>query len=40
VSRIGARRLIWGTDMPMVMRFWTYRQNVDFIGRYSEFLTD
>ena len=40
VRRIGARRLIWGTDMPMVMRFWTYRQNVDFIGRYCDFLSD
>ena len=40
VSRIGARRLIWGTDMPMVMRFWTYRQNVDFIGRHCRFLAD
>ena len=39
VQRIGADRLMWGTDMPMVQRFWTYRQNVDFIGRYCEFLS-
>ena len=26
VDRVGADRLIWGTDMPIVMRFYTYRQ--------------
>ena len=39
VQRIGADRLMWGTDMPIVMRFWTYRQNIDFIRRYSSFLS-
>lgn len=38
-KRIGADRLIWGTDMPIVMRFWTYRQNIDFIQRYCGFLS-
>ena len=34
--RIGADRLIWGTDMPMVMRYYTYRQNLEFIRRCSD----
>jgi predicted TIM-barrel fold metal-dependent hydrolase len=38
-KRIGADRLIWGTDMPIVTRFWTYRQNIDFIRRYCGFLS-
>ena len=29
VDRVGVERLIWGTDVPMVMRFYTYRQNLD-----------
>ena len=37
--RIGAERLIWGTDIPMVMRFYTYRQSLDHILRYSDFLS-
>ena len=38
VSRVGAERLIWGTDMPVVMRHWTYQQNIDFITKYCDFL--
>ena len=40
VSVIGAERLMWGTDMPIVMRFWSYRQNIDLIRKYSDFLSD
>lgn len=40
VKRIGANRLIWGTDMPMVSRFWTYKQNIDFIRLYCDFLDE
>ena len=39
VDRIGADRLMWGTDMPIVMRFWTYQQNIDFIDKYCDFLS-
>ncbi len=39
VRRIGADRLMWGTDMPIVTRFWSYRQNIDFIRRYCDFLS-
>ena len=40
VTRIGADRIMWGTDMPIVMRFWTYRQTLDHIREYTEFLSD
>ena len=39
VRRVGAERLMWGTDMPIVTRFWTYRQNIDFIRLYCDFLS-
>ena len=35
----GASKLIWGTDMPNVERFCTYRQSLDYIRRYCTFLT-
>ena len=40
VSRIGADRIMWGTDMPIVMRFWTYRQNLDHIRAHCDFLSE
>ena len=39
VGRIGAHRLLWGTDMPMVMRFYTYRQSLDYLRLYCDFLS-
>ena len=39
VGRLGAGRLMWGTDIPMVMRFYTYRQNLAHIRHVSDFLT-
>ena len=39
VSPIGADRLMWGTDMPIVMRHWTYQQNIDFVVNYCDFLS-
>ena len=39
VDRLGANRLMWGTDIPMVMRFYTYRQNLAHIRHVSDFLT-
>jgi predicted TIM-barrel fold metal-dependent hydrolase len=35
----GASKLVWGTDMPNVERFCTYRQSIDYIRRYCAFLT-
>ena len=40
VQRIGANRLMWGSDWPMVGRFCTYRQNMDQYKAHCGFLTD
>lgn len=40
VERVGVERLMWGTDIPMVLRFYTYRQNLDHIRICSDFLPD
>jgi predicted TIM-barrel fold metal-dependent hydrolase len=40
VERIGADRLIWGTDIPMVSRFCTYRQTRDQFRTHCDFLTE
>ena len=40
VERIGADRLMWGTDMPMVARFCTYRQSMDQFRVHCDFLSD
>ena len=38
VERLGADRLMWGTDIPMVMRFQTYRQSLDSLRLNLDFL--
>lgn len=38
-DRFGAGKLLWGSDMPNVERFCTYRQCVDYVRRYCDFLT-
>ena len=40
VERIGSERLIYGTDMPMVARFCTYKQTIDQFRTHCDFLTD
>jgi predicted TIM-barrel fold metal-dependent hydrolase len=30
---------MWGSDMPNVERFCTYRQSLDYVRRYCDFLT-
>ena len=40
VGRIGADRLLWGTDMPFQNRFCTYRQSRDWIEQYADFLSE
>jgi predicted TIM-barrel fold metal-dependent hydrolase len=35
----GAGRLMWGSDMPNVERFCTYKQSLDYVRRYCPFLT-
>ena len=39
VGKIGAERLAWGTDMPMVGRFCTYRQALDQYRSHCRFLS-
>jgi predicted TIM-barrel fold metal-dependent hydrolase len=34
----GASKLMWGSDMPNVERFCTYRQSLDYVQRYCPFL--
>ena len=31
IDRLGVKHLIWGTDMPIVMRYYTYRQTLEHI---------
>ena len=38
VERIGVDRLLWGTDMPIVMRFWTYGQCLEHMRIACDFL--
>ncbi|QQS12469.1 MAG: amidohydrolase [Rhodospirillales bacterium] len=38
-DQLGADRLVWGSDMPNVERFCTYKQSLDYIRRYCPFLT-
>ncbi len=38
VERIGAERLVWGTDVPIVLLHWTYRQSLDYIRNYCDFI--
>ncbi|MCH8062388.1 MAG: amidohydrolase [Chloroflexi bacterium] len=38
VDRIGADRLMWGTDMPFQNRHCTLRQSRDWIEKYCKFL--
>ncbi len=34
----GAHRLVWGSDMPNVERNCTYRQLLDYLRRYCDFI--
>ena len=40
IERIGADRIIWGTDVPIVMLHWTYRQSLDQIRKCRDFISD
>lgn len=37
-DHFGASKLVWGSDMPNVERFCTYRQCVDYVRKYCSFL--
>ena len=34
VKRLGTERILWGTDVPILMRYTTYRQSLDQIRLY------
>ena len=36
VERLGTERILWGTDVPILMRYTTYRQSLDQIRLYCE----
>lgn len=38
-DQLGAGRLVWGSDMPNVERFCTYKQSLDYVRRYCPFLS-
>jgi predicted TIM-barrel fold metal-dependent hydrolase len=38
-DRLGAEKLLWGSDMPNVERFCTYRQTLDDVRRYCNFFS-
>ena len=35
----GPNHLVWGSDMPNVLRFCTYRQSLDYLRRYCDFIS-
>jgi predicted TIM-barrel fold metal-dependent hydrolase len=38
-DQFGAEKLVWGSDMPNVERFCTYKQSLDYVRRYCSFLS-
>jgi predicted TIM-barrel fold metal-dependent hydrolase len=38
-DKFGADKLVWGSDMPNLERFCTYRQGLDYVRRYCDFLS-
>jgi len=36
--RLGGERLVWGSDMPNVERNCTYRQSLDYLRKYCDFI--
>lgn len=39
-EQLGAEKLLWGTDMPPVLMFCTYRQCLDFVKEHCQFLSE
>jgi predicted TIM-barrel fold metal-dependent hydrolase len=37
-EKLGAEKLLWGSDMPNVERNCTYRQSLDYLLRYCTFI--
>ena len=39
VDRLGADRILWGTDIPIVLLHWTYLQSLNYIRNYCDFMS-
>ncbi|MDF1521874.1 MAG: amidohydrolase family protein [Trueperaceae bacterium] len=39
IDLFGATRLVWGSDMPNVERYCTYRQSLTYVRDYADFLS-
>lgn len=37
-EKLGPERLLWGSDMPNVLRNCTYKQSLDYLVRYCDFI--
>lgn len=37
-DRLGATKLLWGSDMPNVERNCTYRQSLDYLRKYNDYI--
>jgi predicted TIM-barrel fold metal-dependent hydrolase len=37
-KRLGTEKLIWGSDMPNVERNCTYKQSLDYLTQYCDFI--
>jgi predicted TIM-barrel fold metal-dependent hydrolase len=40
LDRFGPRRFVWGSDMPNVERYCTYRQTFTYVWNHADFLND
>jgi len=40
VEKVGAQRMIWGTDFPGILTYCTYPQTLNLIRHYCDFLSD
>ena len=38
-NKLGAEKLVWGSDMPNVERFCTYKQSLDYVRHHCGFLS-
>ena len=38
-NQLGAEKLVWGSDMPNVERFCTYKQSLDYVRHHCDFLS-
>lgn len=37
--KLGPERLLWGSDIPFMMRNCTYKQSIDYLVRYCDFIS-